>query len=444
MIVPTRRLGLVALAGLPLAGLARSPDGAVLTALLWSALVTLLAVLDARLAAPGRLRWERRHDARFTLAAPNAVTLHLTNHSARPANFHLRDAAPPAMVAEGAEVRGNCAAGASWERSYTLLPRHRGAYLLGPLSVRVLGPLRFAWKQTAALGDDPVTVYPNLVAIQRYEALIRRAHLSPVGARLVRTPELGMEFERLRDYSPDDEFRRINWPATARLHRPIATDYQTERSQTILLALDAGRVMGMRVPAAMAGFPVALSKLDLTIQAALLVAYVSQRYNDRVGLLAFADQPVRQVVPRAGRTQFLTLTHALHDLEPSADETDFGTGLGQLTSQSSRRSLVILFTDLWEPEATSTLVAHVAHLARRHLVLVVSLRDPEIERLATLEPADSERLYRRAVARSLLDERAAILRRMELAGVLALDVPAAGLSTAVVNRYLELKERGRL
>lgn len=445
MILPTWRLALAALAGVVPTILAPSHDVALLVAILWLGTCALIGVADALL-LPDRhlLRWERIHGETLPLADRSPVELVFRNGSRRDLQVRLRDAVPVTMEPERNMPTAACPGGAEWRWTYTVLPKRRGEYRLGPLTVRYRGPLGFAWRQMEVPLEGKVKVYPNLGAISRYEALLRRGELQAMGIRAVRTPDIGTEFDRLREYTHDDEFRRINWPATARLHRPIAADYQTERSQTIMLALDAGRLMGVHVPAHTGGFPVALNRLDYVISAALLLAYVSERFGDRVGVVAFSDRVCRHVGPRSGRRQFVALTEALYNLEAEEAETDYGVGLGYLAAESSRRSLVILFTDLWEPEATSTLVAQVRHLARRHLPMVVSLRDPEMERMAEMPLDGSESVYRRAIARDMLDERAAILRRLEAGGVLTLDVTAGELSPAIINRYLEIKGLGRL
>jgi uncharacterized protein (DUF58 family) len=174
------------------------------------------------------------------------------------------------------------------------------------------------------------------------------------------------------------------------------------------------------------------------------MAFVSQQYGDRVGLLAFSDRVRRYVPPRPGRGHFLALTDALYNLEAESTEPDFAEALGYLAQRSSRRALVILFTDIAEREGAESLVIHLAHLARRHLTLLVTLRDPGIERLSALPIDDAASIYQRAVARTLLDEREEILMRLRRAGVLTLDVSADTLSPSLINRYLEIKARSAL
>jgi uncharacterized protein (DUF58 family) len=270
----------------------------------------------------------------------------------------------------------------------------------------------------------------------------------------------GTEFERLRDYSPDDEFRRINWTATARRHTPITVEYQTERSQNVMLLVDTGRLMSTQVPyvgeldepdlpgETLPDGPTsvvpALTRLDHAINAALMLAYVSVQYGDRAGLVAFSDRVITFVKAGPGRRQFLLLTEALYNVQPQGTEADFAEALAYVQSRSPRRSLAVIFTDIAHEAAAATLLTHIAHLARRHLPLVVTMRDPAVERLATTQVHDAEALYERAVATEVLDQRGIALSRLRQAGALTLDVPADALTPSVINRYLEIKARGEL
>ncbi len=450
MVVPTPRLLLIALCGLIPMILTGSYYGALIAGAAWWVGTLLVALGDiALLPARTDLIWEREHEPKLSLGVPNLVILRLRNRARRPMRFRVRDAIPPTFLADGGAGGGTCGAGDSWEMAYRVVPTHRGDFHFGPLAVRYLGPFGLAWRQYGDRLDGEVKVYPNLLAVRSYESLLRRGRLEEMGLHLTRRHGAGTEFERLRDYSHDDEFRRINWPATARRHKPIAVDYQTERSQNILLVIDAGRLMSTTIVAEVDGNDtavigrggVALTRLDHAVNSSLLLAFVAQLYGDRVGLLAFADRVSRYLPARPGRGQFLALTDALYNLEAIPIETDYTAGLGYLATRNPRRSLMVVFTDLAGPEAATPLVAHATRLARRHLVLVVTLRDPAIEHLARLALDRPEQVYERAVARRTLDDREETLLALRRHGVLTLDVPANELSPALINRYLEIKAR---
>lgn len=455
MLVPTRRLLSIALLGVAAVAFAGTRDLAAEVAILWLAGVVILAAADGWF-IPRRdsLVWKRSHESKLSLGAWNPVTLSLDNRSGRRLQYQVRDAVPQLLIPEGEGGSGETESGRPAQLRYRLYPVHRGDYHFGPISARYRGPLGLVWKQQRTAVEDEVKVYPNLLAVRRYESLLHRGMLHEIGLRRSRRRGTGTEFERLREYTPDDEYRRINWTATARRHQPIAVEYTTERAQNIMLLIDAGRLMATQVPYSgelehpddlgpREGAP-ALTRLDHVVNAALLLAYVSQETGDRVGLLAFSDTVSRFVKPMAGRRQFLALTEVLYDLEPRATETDYATALAYLRVHSPRRSLAVIFTDIAHEAAAASLLTHVGSLARRHLPLIVTMRDPAIEAVAVQPPDDSQAVYQRAVARDMLDRRDVVLSRLRAAGALTLDVPADSLSPSLINRYLEIKAQGRL
>ncbi|PZR97310.1 MAG: DUF58 domain-containing protein [Chloroflexi bacterium] len=432
-------------------------------AFIWLAGVVLAACIDGWFAWPSRkVTWTREHDPKLSLGVWNEVRLTLDNRSQRVLRFRARDAVPRLLIADAPTADASCREGSSWVLRYRVLPLHRGDYTFPSLAVRYLGPLGLVWFQQTVRVVTESKVYPDITAVRTYETLLLRGHLEELGMRRARLRGSGTAFERLREYTPDDEFRCIDWKATARRHKPIAVDYETERSQSVFFALDSGRLMSTRIPLpdqnGGSGAPSetkeilprrhspvpALSRLDYSVNAATLLAFVSQSRGDRVGLVAFSDRVLRFVAAAPGRRQFLKLTSSLYDLEPEQSEADYGVGLGYLAARLQRRCLIAVFTDVAGREAGDSLIANVVYLARRHLVLVVTLRDPGVESIARQKPDTSEKVYTRAVGRFLLDNREQTLRHLRARGILTLDVSADEISSSVINRYLEIKARAQL
>ncbi len=279
-------------------------------------------------------------------------------------------------------------------------------------------------------------VYPNVLDVRKYDLLARKGLLTELGLRNAKVFGSGTEFERLRDYTTDDEFRRINWKATARRNKPIAIEYETERSQHVICVLDTGRLM--RPPIG------ELAKLDYAVNTALLVSYVATLRGDQVGLLTFADDVGVYLSPGKGRGQFYAMLELLYNLKSEPVEADYGRALGYLGIKNKRRALIILFTDLPTLEAAQPIIAYMGRLARHHVPLLVTMSDPNILGLAQQPATTSTAVYNRAIAEQLLDERKVILDTLNRAGVLTLDVQADQLSVALINRYLQLKTQGRL
>jgi uncharacterized protein (DUF58 family) len=286
-------------------------------------------------------------------------------------------------------------------------------------------------RQAQIEATGPVKVYPNLLDVRRYDLFLRRNRLQEMGLRHTRMFGEGTEFERLREYLPDDEFRRIDWKATARRHRPVTIEYQTERSQNVIAVLDTGRMMQS---------PVArIAKLDYVVNAVLLLVYVVTGKGDKAGLMTFADDVIQFIGPRQGRGQFYRMLETLYAVEAQPVEPDYRRALNYLALKQRKRALVVIFTDLSGGMSMQSLVSHVSVLARRNLPLVVTISDPDIHAAARRRPSDSLAVYQRVAAARLLDERQVALDTLRRQGVLTLDVPANQLSTAVINRYLELK-----
>lgn len=433
----TRRSALLlALTALWLAGATWWPPGVYL-ALGWLALVGALLVADWGL-SPRPEDWElsRRHEDRLSLAVWNPIRVQVRLlRGLRPIRAWLRDTPPPAFrVREEERVLAfRIRPGEETEQVYAVYPPRRGDYAFGDLYLRwesVLGLLR---RQARFPAEESVPVYPNLADVRRYDLLLRRHREREMGLRPVRRLGTGTEFERLREYQPDDEYRRIHWKATARRRRPVTMEFQTERSQTVVALLDVGRLMRSLVGD--------VAKMDYAINAVLLLAYVAARKGDRVGLLTFADRVLHWLPPREGVGQFRRMLSMLYAIQGQPVEPDYVQPMAYLAAHQRRRALVLVFTDLTVSLSSRQLVAQMALLRRRHLPMLVTLRDPTVEALAHTPIQEPAQLYQRVVAERLLEERAQTLQRLRSQGVLTLDVAADRLSVAVIDEYLAVKER---
>ncbi len=388
--------------------------------------------------AEGVERFEvvRQHDNKLSLGAENPVKIHIHNRNGRLATFWLRDEPPDAFRLESRILSGNIAAFKIWEGVYHIRPLQRGDYQFGNINLRWLGPMGLVVRQGKIAASEAVKVYPNLLDVRRYDLLLRKNRLQEFGLRSSRQFGEGTEFERLREYLPDDEYRRINWKATARRNRPVTIEYQTERSQTIMAVLDLGRMMQS---------PVAdIAKLDYVVNAVLLLGYVATGKGDKVGLMSFADTVQQYLTPKQGRGQFYRMLEVLYRVKAQPVEPDYRRALSYFASKQRKRALVVIFTDLSGGMSMQSLVSQVALLARHSLPLVVTISDPDVVAMSQKRPIDSLSVYQRSAAAQLLDERQITLDTLRRQGVLTLDVPANQLSIAVINRYLELKARTML
>lgn len=427
---PTPRLALlVALAAIP----------AAFEGWLWlgTALnLVLLATAAVDLFISGRRRFEavRRTGQVLSIGADNPITMEVRS-SGGPLELELKDDLPRYMDLVGEWPRVKVADNEWSTAQYRVRPVRRGLYGLNMLHGRYRSPLGL-WSRRAVWSlPEAVRVYPNLIPARQWEIAMKQGrHLE--GLKRSRLRGTGTDFESLREYQPGDQYRAINWPATARQGRLVTTLYQIDRSQPVMLLIDAGRMMIPQVKG--------LAKLDHALNAALLLATVAAERNDQVGLMLFGGEVKAFMPPRKGRGQVLSMVETLYAVAPEQVEPDYGRMVGWFRSKHKKRSLVVLFTDLIDPDINRGLIANLSPLAAHHLVLVVCLTDPELIRLSRQEPANSPELYEKASALEVLSQRAETKARLQSAGVTVIDVPPEEFSTAVVNQYLLIKEQGRL
>lgn len=414
----------------------------------WLIVCTALLLADWRM-GPQPQDWtlQRHHEQRLSLAVDNPITVDVTCHrhafitsggNASSILIWLRDEPPipfrhsvPTGVVEAAITPGTTS-----QLRYQVYPPRRGDYQFGDLHLRWMTPLRLWRRQATFAAAGPVKVYPNLIDVRKYDLLLRKNRLWELGLRNTRLRGAGSEFERLRDYLPDDEYRRINWKATARRGKPISVEYETERSQQIMVLLDVGRMMRSPVGD--------VAKLDYAINAILLLAYVAAQKGDKIGLLAFADEVQCWVGPQGGKGQFHRLLEQLYAMESMAVEPDYHRAFSYFAAKQNRRSLVLVFTDLTGSIGGDALLAQMARLRQGHLPLLVTMRDPTVQTMAHHQIVDVATLYQRTIAEQLLDERQLALEKLIHRGVLTLDVSADTLSLSVINQYLQLKAQERI
>jgi uncharacterized protein (DUF58 family) len=316
-----------------------------------------------------------------------------------------------------------------------LVPRRRGRHRLPAVATRAVGPLGLGRWDHDAVGEAEVVVYPDVPAARRLALAVRQGRFGEQG-RLRRGPlGLGTEFESVRDYSPDDDIRQVNWRVTARLERPMSNTYRVDQDRDVVVVVDAGRLMA----APLAGTP-ALTRLDAALDAATAVALVADEMGDRCGAVAFDGEVRRRLPPR--RRGGRAVVETLFDLEPAPVDSDYE--LAFRTVGRAKRSLVVVLTDLVEEAAARPLVDAVPVLARRHAVVVASVADPDLLDLVRTPPATPLDAYAASVAVEVLDARARVVHQLRRAGAEVVEAPPGQLAASCVGAYLELKRRARV
>lgn len=437
--------------------------GFFVVALLYNLVLILGALLDWLL-SPAPQAWEisREVSAKMNLGVPNSVQLLARLKPVRGGvqalPIVIRDETPLGWQIEDVQgkqvpvprLRLNPQPGQKARGEYSVIPTRRGDFSFGSLSARYPTVLGLWLRQFTREAEETVRVYPDTTEVARYELRLRQGRLRDIGLHLLKLRGQGAEFESLREYSTGDEYKSINWKASARRGKLIATNYEIERDQNIIIAIDCGRMMTALADAHDRKTPEAsldtipLSKLDCAINATVLLAHVAASMGDAVGLLLFSDQVLTFVPPRKGRAQTGTLIEALYSVQPTVVEPDYRSAYEHLIARKLRRALVVTFTDLIDREASQELLLASGALRRHHNPLCVTINNRDVIEMAEAVPESTTDLYSKAMAMQMQQQRAQALRELSQRGVGILDVQARDLTVATVNRYFDLKARQAL
>jgi uncharacterized protein (DUF58 family) len=427
----TGRAALLALLGVVPAALLPRASTLLVLVLALAALVLADVLLAPK---PGLVDLARDGDVSCRLGEQAEVRLRVTNRSGRRLRGVVRDAWSPSAGASPRTHELDVPPGERRVLTTTLRPTRRGDRVPDRVTVRALGPLGVAARQTSRRVPWRVRVQAPF-ASRRFlpEKLDKLRQLD--GLVLARTRGQGTEFDSLREFVTGDDARSIDWRATARRSDVVVRTWRPERDRRLLLVLDCGRTSAGRVGD--------VPRLDAALDAALLLAALASRAGDRVDLLA-VDRTVRVAVEGARASELLSrLTDALALVEPALVETDGRRLVSEVLRRSRRRSLVVLFTSLDAAALQEGLLPHLASLTTRHTVLIASVADPRLEELARGR-ADASAVYGAAAAEHALAERARVSAELRRRGVEVVDAPLTTFAPQVADAYLALKAAGRL
>jgi uncharacterized protein (DUF58 family) len=438
-VLPTRRLALLVLATSP-AWLLSELRGGAIAATAVTLAVLALALADAvRLPTRAAIDVERALPPTSGLGDPAAGRYVIRSRWGGALRGMLHDRLPPAVTrGDDGPLPFTVAAAGESTIVVAFVGRTRGTHALGRVALRVLAPFGLVQRTLRYAPDDQLTVAPSVAGVQRFRLLAAEHRLRDAGVRAVRRRGGGTTFAGLREYAVGDDPRRIDWKATARRDALITREFTAEQGQTVMIAVDAGRLMTQLVDGGTARFEYALSS-------ALVLADVAAASGDQVGLIVFDDEVRSYVQPAKGAAALQRLRDALVPVQATMAEPDYAAAFRTLAARHRRRSLLVLFTDVIDARASASLIAHTTRGAARHLPLVVALRNDALVAAArpVAHPA-TRALYESAAAEELLGARDDALARMRRAGVAVVDVSPTAMTAAVVNRYLELKARGAL
>lgn len=459
--VPTARfavlLAVAAVSYLALPGLGRTRVGGIGLGvidldnrfLLVNAVAAGLAVIDFALAPnpatmsvtrvhPGAVTIGHEANIEWTITRPRGRLVGDRSFGAR-RRVWLADDLAPSLRADTRRVSLTVSPGASASARIRMRPTRRGRFHPSEIVLRCSGPAGLVLKQRRRAVHTTLRVLPQFRSAREAELTLHKARLLDVGLRSARGRGGGTDFDSLRELTPDDETRRVDWAATARSARPIVRTYQAEQNQTVLVLLDSGRVMAAQIEGA--------PRLEFGMDGAMLLAELATGLGDRMGLIGFDTTVHTTLQPSSRRSQRAAVSEAVFDLEAALAESDYRTMVTHVASRHRRRCLLVLITELVEEVVDEFLLPSLPLLIRTHLVVVAAVRDPQIDQWATGEISEAKTVeegFRRAAAIAEQDSRRRVAAKLRAKGAIVVDEVPAAFASALGQAYLEAKAVGRL
>ena len=433
---PTRRAILLAALGLPVALLPVMVHARLWP--FWPAYLGLLALalgIDAlwvprreavacAVEMPGTLYIGEEEEAVLTVRVP----------SARPAPITVAVDLSERLAPQP-PLRGRIAAGRA-DLRFRLAPLRRGRAVVERAWVRSSGPLGLLDSIARVDLKRQAAVVPNVRPVKTAALRFLNDRELRAGLRIERYKGEGTEFDSLREHAAGDDHRTIDWRSSARHKKLVGRQFRAERNHQMVIAVDTGNLMCEPL----AGIP----KVDHAVNAGLLLAYISLRAGDRVGLATFDATPGLFVEPKGGLRGFDVLNQMAAQVDYSDRETNFTLGLTSIGRRLSRRSLIVVLTDFVDTVSAELMVENLDRLSRRHVVIFVSLQDPGLAATAAAAPAGLLDLNRAVVAGGLLRDREVVLRRLRRMGIYPIDAAPAQVTPRLINTYLDIKRRERI
>jgi len=319
---------------------------------------------------------------------------------------------------------------------YAVRPVERGEYVFGNLNVYASSPLKIAKRRFTFEKDRMAPVYPSIIQMQQYDFLAVSNRLTDIGIKKIRRIGHTQEFEQIKEYVIGDDFRTINWKATAKKNQLMVNQYQDEKSQPIFSLIDTGRVMKMPFNG--------LKLVDYAINSTLAFSNVALKRNDKTGMLTFSKK-VENYVPAVQKiTHLNTILETLYNIETDFSESDFGHLYAHVKRKVRHRSLLLLYTNFEHISALKRQLPYLLALAKQHMLVVIFFENTELEQLVTVNAEDLQAIYHKTIAEKFLLEKRLMQKELNNYGIQTILTKPEQLTINTINKYLEIKARGLL
>lgn len=371
---------------------------------------------------------------KFSNSDDNEVAIHLRSFYHQRMFLRIIDELPIAFQIRNFEHKAWCKAGSSIHFTYHLRPVKRGNYHFGNIKVFAQSSLGLLSRSHSLAEPKTIAVYPSFVQMHQYELLAMSHHLQAFGVKKIRRIGNNMEFEQIKNYVNGDDYRKVNWKATARKGELMINQFQNERSQPVYSVIDKGRLMQMPFNG--------LSLLDYAINASLVISKLALKKGDKAGIITFQHK-LNAILQASDRDiqMHLILEH-LYKQKTAFKESNFGALYGGIKRKISQRSLMLLYTNFESMSGLNRQLPHLRQISKYHLLVCIIFENTEVAAFSEQPAEHVEEVYTKGIAEQMLYEKRLIAKTLRAHGIYCVITSPQALNVNTINQYLELKSRG--
>ncbi len=401
--------------------------------LIMMAALVIAAVIDFIKLRRGMVKAVRECQPRWSNGDNNEVEICVKSTFSEPVSIEVIDEIPPEFQIRDFSRRMRLAAGGSQSLSYQICPKERGEYHFGNVIAIVSTNIGLALRRFVCGKQTTARVYPAFFALKSYELATIRTNNIEAGVKRIRRIGNATEFSQIKDYVPDDDYRRINWKASARRHQLMVNVYEEEKAQHVYNIIDKGRVMQQTFNH--------MTLLDHSVNAALALSHIAMKKDDNVGLMTFDNKSGTFLPSTHNRSQMNRILETLYNIKTDFLESDFSELNSFINKNINKRSLIILYTNFFSIDALKRQLAFLKSISQRHRLLVVLFEDSEQNEFIKTNPHTEEEFFQHVIAEKYAFDKTLILNILQRNGILALLTEPKNLSINVINKYIDIKAR---
>lgn len=366
----------------------------------------------------------------------NPITISLKNHYTFPISVKIIDEIPFQFQIRDFKIKKTIKAATQKEVGYDLRPTERGEYHFGSLNIYVSSPLRLISRRFSFDNNQMVPTYPSYIQLRKYDLIAFSNNLFQYGIKKIRRIGHTMEFEQIKEYVQGDDLRTLNWKATAKRNSLMVNQFQDEKSQSVYMAIDKGRVMQMPFDG--------LSLLDYAINSSLVLSNVILKKQDKAGLFSFSKKVENRVFAERRGSQMQKILETLYNVKTDFFESDYSRLYVDIKKNINQRSLIILYTNFETMDGLNRQLPYLKGIAKSHLLVVVFFSNTELNSIINKKTATIQEVYDKVIAEKFMFEKRLIVNELKKYGIHSVLTQPENLTLDAINKYLEIKSRGIL